>query len=311
MAPEQTTGTIETLSPIRRVIGERMMHSLQRSAQLTTVVEVDVTRVGEERAEQQRLRGKATSFLSYFARAALDAIATNPRINSTLDDTGTRLTISHGIHLGIAVDAERGLMVPVIRDAESLDTAGLGAPISALATRVRHGGITPQELAGGTFTITNTGSRGALFDTPILNSPQTAILSVGAVGGSNPSGRTNQSGLPFTVQPRFSLPRLMGAPGRTPSLSWSPLSSQPHCRPHAALEVRKPSRATTGAVPRSVPDGIVVSNRDLAHRGATSSRQGARVSTKGERPCRRWERTREARPVRRHRQAHDNAGNPS
>lgn len=170
----------ETLTPIRRLIGERMMHSLQSSAQLTTVVEIDVTRVAEARAGLSE-RGRPTSFLAIVARAALEAIVAHPRINSTLDETGTRLTVPLGVQLGIAVDSERGLMVPVIRDAHTLDAPELTAAIADLAGRVRGGGITRAELEGGTFTITNTGSRGALFDTPILNTPQSAILGIGAI----------------------------------------------------------------------------------------------------------------------------------
>ena len=179
-APHSANRRVEKLSPIRRVIADRMMHSLQSTAQLTSVIEIDVTHVAERRAALEAA-GRPTSFLSFFARAALDAVRTHPVINSTIDPTGTELTIYDTVDLGIAVDTPRGLMVPVIRGADSLDVHAIGAAITGLADRVRGGGITPAELAGGTFTITNTGSRGALFDTPILNSPQSAILGTGTI----------------------------------------------------------------------------------------------------------------------------------
>lgn len=157
-----------------------MMHSLQSTAQLTSVVEIDVTRVAELRAALKAV-GRPTSFLSFFARAALDAVRAHPVINSTIDPSGTELTIHDTVDLGIAVDSPRGLMVPVIRGADSFDVHEIGAAITDLAGRVRGGGIAPVELTGGTFTITNTGSRGALFDTPILNSPQSAILGTGTI----------------------------------------------------------------------------------------------------------------------------------
>ena len=171
---------IEPLTRIRQLIGERMLHSLRSTAQLTTVVEIDVTRALEARAVFQE-RGRPASFLSIFARAAIDAIAANPRINSILDDGATRLTIPRSVHLAIAVDDVRGLVVPVIRDAHLLDAPELSIAIADVAARVRSRQITQPELADGTFTITNTGSRGALFDTPILNSPQSAILGIGAI----------------------------------------------------------------------------------------------------------------------------------
>lgn len=179
--PAATSGDrVEKLSPIRRVIADRMMHSLQTTAQLTSVVEIDVTRVAQRRAQLQT-QGQAVSFLSLFVRAALDAISKHAIINSTIDPTGTELTIHEHVALGIAVDSAKGLMVPVIKQADMLDAPELTALIEDVADRVRSGGITASELSGGTFTITNTGSRGALFDTPILNSPQSAILGTGAI----------------------------------------------------------------------------------------------------------------------------------
>lgn len=171
---------VEKLSPIRRIIADRMMHSLQSTAQLTSVVEIDVSRIAAKRSVL-KAEGRPTSFLSFFIHAALEALAAHPVINSTIDPTGTELTIHDSVDLGIAVDSPRGLMVPVIRDAQSLDVHALGDAISDLAGRVRDGGIAAAELSGGTFTVTNTGSRGALFDTPILNSPQSAILGTGVI----------------------------------------------------------------------------------------------------------------------------------
>lgn len=178
-------GTTERLSRVRRTIANRMMDSLHGSAQLTTVVEVDVTAVAElRRAHQQVFRereGLGLSFLPFFARAALDALREHPVANATLDMEAGVVTYPPHEHLGVAVDTERGLIVPVIRDAGDLSIAALTRSIADVAARTRDGSIGVDELGGGTFTLTNTGSRGALFDTPILNAPQSAILGTGAV----------------------------------------------------------------------------------------------------------------------------------
>ena len=187
--PSRTTdprrGTTERLSRVRRTIANRMMDSLHGSAQLTTVVEVDVTAVAElRRAHQQVFRereGLGLSFLPFFARAALDALREHPVANATLDMEAGVVTYPPHEHLGVAVDTERGLIVPVIRDAGDLSIAALTRSIADVAARTRDGSIGVDELGGGTFTLTNTGSRGALFDTPILNAPQSAILGTGAV----------------------------------------------------------------------------------------------------------------------------------
>jgi len=173
-------GQVVRLSPIRRVIADRMMQSLQSTAQLTSVVEIDVTRAAKQR-EALKSEGRPVSFLALFTRAALDALREHPVINSTINAEGTELTLHDAVDLGIAVDSPKGLMVPVIRGAQSLTAHEIGDAIADVAGRVRDGGITPGELSGGTFTITNTGSRGALFDTPILNSPQSAILGTGTI----------------------------------------------------------------------------------------------------------------------------------
>jgi 2-oxoglutarate dehydrogenase E2 component (dihydrolipoamide succinyltransferase) len=178
-------GRTEPLSRLRKVIAQRMVESLQVSAQLTTVVEVDVTRIAglraRARAEFEAREGVKLSFLPFFAKAAVDALRTYPQVNASIDTDAGTVTYHEAEHLGIAVDTERGLLVPVIRSAGDLTLAGLARKITDLAERTRGNKITPDELSGGTFTLTNTGSRGALFDTPIINQPQVAILGTGTV----------------------------------------------------------------------------------------------------------------------------------
>jgi 2-oxoglutarate dehydrogenase E2 component (dihydrolipoamide succinyltransferase) len=186
-APQNTGAgaTIEKLPRIRQTIARRMMESLHSSAQLTTVVEADVSVIAAERerrkAEFLQQTGIKLSFLPYFVRAAVDALAGNRVINASLNADATEVTYHHACHLGIAVDGPKGLMVPVIQHAENLSVGGLARAIAGLASRVRNNSVEVDELSGGTFTITNTGSRGALFDTPIINQPQSAILGVGAI----------------------------------------------------------------------------------------------------------------------------------
>jgi len=178
-------GRTEKMTRLRRVIAERMVESLHTSAQLTTVVEVDVTRIASLRTRVKKsfeaTEGVKLSFLPFFAKAAVEALKQFPQVNASIDmDEGT-VTYYDSEHLGIAVDTERGLLVPVIRDAGDLNIAGLARKIADLAERTRTNKVSPDELSGGTFTLTNTGSRGALFDTPIINQPQVAILGTGAV----------------------------------------------------------------------------------------------------------------------------------
>jgi pyruvate dehydrogenase E2 component (dihydrolipoyllysine-residue acetyltransferase) len=178
-------GKTEKLSRLRRVIAARMVESLQTSAQLTTVVEVDVTSISRLRDRvksgfEQR-EGVKLSFLPFFAKAAVDALKTYPQVNASIDTDAGEVTYHDAEHLGVAVDTERGLLVPVIKDAGDLSIAGLARKIADLAARTRENKVTPDELSGGTFTLTNTGSRGALFDTPIINQPQVAILGTGTV----------------------------------------------------------------------------------------------------------------------------------
>ncbi len=176
-------GTTVPMSRLRRVIAERAVISMQSSAQLTSVVEVDVTLVANFRdrvkAEFLAKTGTKLSFLPFFALAAAEALKAFPIINATID--GDTIVYPAQENISIAVDTERGLLTPVIRDAGSLDLAGLAAQIADLAARTRDNKLKPDELAGGTFTLTNTGSRGALFDTPIVFLPQSAILGTGIV----------------------------------------------------------------------------------------------------------------------------------
>jgi len=176
-------GTSVTMSRLRKVIAARMVESLQVSAQLTTVIEVDVTKIARLRdrakATFEAREGVKLSFLPFFAVATCEALKQHPVLNSSVD--GDQI-IYHGTeHLGIAVDTERGLLVPVIHSAGDLNMGGIARKISDLAARTRENKVTPDELGGGTFTLTNTGSRGALFDTPIINQPQVAILGLGAI----------------------------------------------------------------------------------------------------------------------------------
>ncbi|MFQ1000968.1 2-oxoglutarate dehydrogenase, E2 component, dihydrolipoamide succinyltransferase [Modestobacter sp. SSW1-42] len=178
-------GRTEKLSRLRTVIAKRMIESLQVSAQLTTVVEVDVTKIARLRDQVKNdfagREGVKLSFLPFFAKAAIEALKQHPVVNSSVDLEAGTVTYHDSENLGIAVDTERGLLVPVIHGAGDLNIPGLARKIADLAERTRINKITPDELGGGTFTLTNTGSRGALFDTPIINQPQVAILGLGAV----------------------------------------------------------------------------------------------------------------------------------
>jgi pyruvate dehydrogenase E2 component (dihydrolipoamide acetyltransferase) len=176
-------GTTVKMSRLRKVIATRMVESLQVSAQLTTVIEVDVTKIARLRDRSKSTfearEGVKLSFLPFFAVAVCEALKQHPVLNSSVEDDQI---VYHGAeHLGVAVDTERGLLVPVIHNAGDLNMGGIARKISDLAARTRENKVTPDELGGGTFTLTNTGSRGALFDTPIINQPQVAILGLGAV----------------------------------------------------------------------------------------------------------------------------------
>jgi 2-oxoglutarate dehydrogenase E2 component (dihydrolipoamide succinyltransferase) len=184
-APSPLRGRTEKLPRLRALIARRMVESLQISAQLTTVIEVDITRIAKLRdqakADFAAQHGVKLSFLPFFALATVEALRIHPNVNASLDLDAGNVTYHDAEHLGIAVDTERGLVVPVIKDAGDLNLAGLAKRIADLADRTRTNKISPDELSGGTFTLTNTGSRGALFDTPIINQPQVGILGTGSV----------------------------------------------------------------------------------------------------------------------------------
>jgi 2-oxoglutarate dehydrogenase E2 component (dihydrolipoamide succinyltransferase) len=181
--PSPLRGTTVKMSRLRKVVAERAVVSMQSTAQLTTVVEADVTAVATLRdrvkGDFQRKTGQKLSFLPFFALAAVEALQQYPIINATVD--GDSIVYPDTENLSIAVDTERGLLTPVIRNAGSLSIAELAGQIADLAGRTRENKLKPDELAGGTFTLTNTGSRGALFDTPLVFLPQVAILGTGVV----------------------------------------------------------------------------------------------------------------------------------
>ncbi|MGY1844098.1 2-oxoglutarate dehydrogenase, E2 component, dihydrolipoamide succinyltransferase [Modestobacter sp. SYSU DS0875] len=185
-SPDQhLRGRTEKLSRLRTVIAKRMIESLQVSAQLTTVVEADITKIARLRdrvkGDFAAREGVKLSFLPFFAKAAVEALKVHPVVNSSIDMEAGTVTYHDAENLGIAVDTERGLLVPVVHGAGDLNIPGIARKIADLAERTRTNKVTPDELGGGTFTLTNTGSRGALFDTPIINQPQVAILGVGSV----------------------------------------------------------------------------------------------------------------------------------
>ncbi len=187
MGPPPTSrgSRTEPMSRVRSIIAERMMTSLHTTAQLTTVVESDVSAVIVLRerlsgSSRQSTTGKV-SLSAFFAKAAVDALRRHPLLNASIGPDGQDVTIFETVGLGIAVDTPRGLVVPVVKGAEDLNVLGLSTRIADLAARARDGSLGADDLAGGTFTITNTGSRGALFDTPILVPGQVGILGVGGV----------------------------------------------------------------------------------------------------------------------------------
>ena len=176
-------GTTVPMSRLRKVLSERAVASMQQSAQLTSVVEVDVTKIAEMRqrvqAEFTEKAGTKLSFMPFFTLAAAEALAANPIINATVEDTSI---VYHGSdNISFAVDTERGLLTPVLKDAAHMSISTMAQAIADMAERTRSNKLTPDELSGGTFTLTNTGSRGALFDTPVVFLPQSAILGTGIV----------------------------------------------------------------------------------------------------------------------------------
>ena len=181
--PSPLRGMTEKMSRLRQTIARRMVESLQTAAQLTTVIEIDVTKVAAVRARSKDAflakHGTKLTFLPFFVKAATEALAYHPKINATINDK--EVTYFDYEHVGIAVDTPRGLLVPVIKNAGEKDIPGIAASINDLAARTRDSKIGPDELSGSTFTVTNTGSGGALFDTPVLNMPETAIMGVGTI----------------------------------------------------------------------------------------------------------------------------------
>ena len=178
-------GTTEKMSRLRKTIAKRMVESLQVSAQLTATVEVDLTAISRIRAQAKddfkKREGASLSYLPFITKAAVEALKVYPKVNATIDTEAGEVTYPSAEHIGIAVDTEKGLLVPVIKDAGDLSIAGLAKKIADLARRTRANKVTPDELSGGTFTITNYGSAGTLMDTPIINQPQVAILGTGAL----------------------------------------------------------------------------------------------------------------------------------
>jgi 2-oxoglutarate dehydrogenase E2 component (dihydrolipoamide succinyltransferase) len=183
--PSKLRGTVEKAPRIRQTIAKRMRESLEISAQLTQVIEVDMTRVARLRTTAknsfQAQNGAKLTFLPFISKAVTEALKQHPKLNASFDEEKKEVTYHDAEHLAIAVDTEKGLLVPVIKDAGNLNLGGLAKKIADVGARTRNNQIGPDELSGGTFTITNIGSVGALFDTPIINQPQVGILGTGAI----------------------------------------------------------------------------------------------------------------------------------
>ncbi len=183
--PSSLRGTTEKMSRLRKTIAKRMVESQQVSATLTATVEVDLTAISRIRAQAKDAfkarEGASLSYLPFIAKATVEALKVYPKLNATIDTDAGEVTYPASEHLGIAVDTEKGLLVPVIKDAGDLNIGGLAKKIADLAARTRQNKVTPDELSGGTFTITNYGSAGTLMDTPIINQPQVGILGTGAL----------------------------------------------------------------------------------------------------------------------------------
>lgn len=184
-AASSLRGTTQKAPRIRQVIARRMRESLEVSTQLTQVHEVDMTKVAKLRLKAknsfQAQNGVKLTFLPFIAKAVAEALKQHPKLNAAYDEDKQEITYHNAEHLAIAVDTDKGLLVPVINDAGNLNLAGLAGKIADVAGRTRDGKIGPDELSGGTFSITNIGSVGALFDTPIINQPQVGILGTGAI----------------------------------------------------------------------------------------------------------------------------------
>jgi 2-oxoglutarate dehydrogenase E2 component (dihydrolipoamide succinyltransferase) len=185
ITPRPRVATTEKISRLRATIAHRMVESLRVSAQLTATVEVDLTLISRlrsrVRSEFKARQGVPLTYLAFIAKATAEALKQYPKLNATIDMDAGEIRYASGEHVGIAVDTPKGLLVPVIRDAGDLSVAGLAKKIADLGARTRVGQVCPDELTGGTFTITNYGSMGTLFDTPIINPPEVGILGTGAV----------------------------------------------------------------------------------------------------------------------------------
>ncbi len=183
--PSKLRGTVEKAPRIRQTIAKRMRESLEVSAQLTQVIEVDMTRIAKLRTASKDTflaqNGAKLTFLPFISKAVTEALKQHPKLNASFDEEKKEVTYHDAEHLAIAVDTEKGLLVPVIKDAGNLNLGGLAKKIADVGSRTRNGQIGPDELSGGTFTITNIGSAGALFDTPIINQPQVGILGTGII----------------------------------------------------------------------------------------------------------------------------------
>jgi 2-oxoglutarate dehydrogenase E2 component (dihydrolipoamide succinyltransferase) len=168
---------------VRKKIAEHMVLSKRTAAHVTTVAEVDVSRIVEARekakADFERREGFKLTYTAFFVEAAVRALAEFPLLNSSLNED--RIVVKKAINIGIAVGMDKGLIVPVIRDADRLNLAGIARVLDDLASRARSRRLNPEEVQGGTFSITNIGTYGNLFGTPIINQPQVAILGTGAI----------------------------------------------------------------------------------------------------------------------------------
>jgi 2-oxoglutarate dehydrogenase E2 component (dihydrolipoamide succinyltransferase) len=210
-------GTTQKASRIRQITATKTVESLQTTAQLTQVHEVDVTRIAALRAKAKTgfaaREGVNLTFLPFFAKAVVEALGVHPNVNASYNEDTKEITYHAGVNLGIAVDTEQGLLSPVIHNASDLSLAGLARAIADIADRARTGNLKPDDLSGGTFTITNIGSNGALFDTPILLPPQAAMLGTGAVvkrptvisdgAGAESIGVRSMAYLPLTYDHRL------------------------------------------------------------------------------------------------------------
>ncbi|MBC2638608.1 MULTISPECIES: 2-oxoglutarate dehydrogenase, E2 component, dihydrolipoamide succinyltransferase [unclassified Rhodococcus (in: high G+C Gram-positive bacteria)] len=210
-------GTTQKANRIRQITATKTRESLQTTAQLTQTFEVDVTRIAALRARAKNTflerEGVKLTFLPFFAKAVVEALKSHPNINASYDEANKQITYYDAEHLGFAVDTEQGLLSPVVHNAGDLSLAGLARAIADIAKRARSGGLKPDELSGGTFTITNIGSQGALFDTPILVPPQAAMLGTGAIvkrpvvvtdeSGSESIGVRSMCYLPLTYDHRL------------------------------------------------------------------------------------------------------------